>query len=298
MASAYSSPVIRPFSRRSRSFRSVVFSRDLTRVLTSASTSSPFIEDVSPTRGSRREGRDFLLRHGRARGTHGTGSTDEETFIPRPPLHRNVPPKGKEPASPEFKPCACEHALSREANVTKVVFDCKKTDGPADLKARQCRVHAFDVLADEVNVDVLVLAHHRETQYAGPAMDLFTRLGKMAADLRQFSLRDPFKAHFEGNPDVTADAKKEQVKLCQACPWNPTVYFRDLSVAVRESEPTKLYGDFVSQGERLLTATKPAVCTPCLTASREEMDYMATALSGLRVFVLYEGFRIVEPESP
>lgn len=206
--------------------------------------------------------------------------------------------KGEKRTDAEFKPCACEYALQREANTTAVVVDCKETGGPAVLTARECRAHVLEILSQEVNVDSLVLSHYRETQYTPPAMELLQRLGGIAAEFHQLSLRNPYQTYFDPRTDLSASEKKDQLKLCEECPWNPMTYFDKLAKEAMVQDPGPFHEEFIREAERLIGATKPEVCNPCLAASRGEMEYMATQLLKLRAFVLYEGFRVVEPEGP
>ena len=202
---------------------------------------------------------------------------------------------GKEEA-PEFKPCSCEYALKREANMNVVVVNCKETGGPAALTARECRARALEILTQEVNVDSIVLSHYRETQYTAPAMDLLHRFQRIASEFRQLSLRNPYKTYFEARTEMSAKEKKEQLKLCEECPWNPMTYFDKLAKDAAIQDPGPFHETFGAEADRLLGATKPDVCNPCLAASRGEMEYMANELQKLRAFILYEGFRVLEPE--
>lgn len=203
--------------------------------------------------------------------------------------------KGEKGTASEFKPCACEYAFRREANTSLVIVDCKETGGPAALTARECRARAMEILAQEVNVDSLILSQYRETQYTAPAMELLHRLRRIGSEFHQLSLRNPHKTYFEPRTDLSAKEKKDQLKLCEECPWNPTTYFDRLAKDETVQDPGPFYEEFVREAERLLGATKPEVCNPCLAASRGEMEYMAQELLKLRAFVLYEGFRVVEP---
>ena len=212
---------------------------------------------------------------------------------PQPPVAER---RAEKRGPPPFKPCSCEYRLQREANVAKVVGNCKETGGPASLAARECRARALEILSKEVNVDTLILSHFRETQYTVPAMELLQRLQRVVSELRQISLRNPYKTYFDGRKDLSAKEKKDQQKSCEECPWNPMTFFDGLAQKVVSLDAPEFYGTFVKDGERLLGAEKPEVCNPCLGASRGEMEYMSNELMGLRAFVLYEGFRVVEPE--
>lgn len=200
--------------------------------------------------------------------------------------------EGAEPLSP----CACGYDLDREADVTKVIVHCKETGGPASLMERVCRARVLEILSQEVNVDAVVLSHFRETQYDRPAMELLQRLERVTSGFRHLALRNPFNTYFESRADLPAREKKDQEKECEVCPWNPMTFFDALAKSVTEREPSELYERFREDGARLLGATKPEVCNPCLAASRGEMEYMALQLMELRSFVLFEAFRVVEAE--
>jgi len=195
-----------------------------------------------------------------------------------------------------FRPCGCEYNLEREADVSKVIVHCKETGGPASLKERVCRARVLEILSQEVNVDSVVLSHFRETQYARPAMELLHRLERVTAGFRHLALRNPFKTYFEARADMPPRDKKDQEKECATCPWNPMTFFDALSKSVNEGEPSELYERFRADSARLLGATKPNVCNPCLAASRGEMEYMSNELMELQSFVLFEAFRVVGAE--
>ena len=145
-------------------------------------------------------------------------------------------------------------------------------------------------------MDTITLAHYRETQYTAPAMELLRRLERLATEFRHLSLRNPHKTHIDSDPDLSAKVKKSHQKECQQCQWNPMTHFDKLAKEVHSQEPSEFYRIYMNEAKRLLKASKPKTCTPCLTATSSEMEYMGKKLARLREFILYEGFRVVEAE--
>jgi hypothetical protein len=177
--------------------------------------------------------------------------------------------------------------------MTKLVMDCKATGGPADLTDSKCRIHAMDALGREVNVSAVVLAHYREHQYAGAALRLLQEGVRIRSEFRQQATRDPFATYFADRKDMEEDAKKRQQTACSTCKFHPSTVFAPL-VPLLEEGPALLLPRFAECAESLSGASMPAACAPCLDESRDEVDYDADLLAGMRSHVLYDAFRIVE----
>ena len=198
--------------------------------------------------------------------------------------------------SESLERCECKYTLQSEADLMRLVFECRETAGPANLNEKSCRANVLSALALEPGIDGIVLADYVEAQYGGAAIELLRGMATLGQELGRLSIRDPIQ-HYFSSKELPAVSLGRQKAMCQACPHNPTLVFPTLEKMLVAS-PVRYYTEFAKIAKALDKPDRPDTCNPCLAATRADLVYAFGEAEKIRAKILYEGFRIVESEDP
>ena len=179
-------------------------------------------------------------------------------------------------------PCKCE--MRHEGAELRLVADCRGCkDGKGDLDDPACFLGILAAWGVGVVPDSIVLSGTVEAQYSGGAKEVFTRLAGLKAELERMSQR----------PTAGEKASKEEGKRCARCALAPSKVFNDLGQRMGPD----MKGFYLLLRERAVKVSDASfndhTCNKCLTATKDDMEFVWDRFEGVLRYVIKEGFQVV-----
>ena len=172
-----------------------------------------------------------------------------------------------------------------------MVAECTECQGRAGLDDKRCLTGILNGLTREYNVDSVILSHYIETKYTDDAMHMLEMMVKMANEMDQMAIREPYREYFENDDGLTSSLKNQQKSTCGKCALRPETIFSKLKKHLL-SDIDHFYTEFGSITGQV-DANGEEACAQCMKAMQSDLIYLFNKLEGLRAFIIYKGFQIV-----
>ena len=175
---------------------------------------------------------------------------------------------------------SCKFELKSDESTVTMKILCKEC-GHRELKDRNCFSSLLRAFANETGVDKIVISNHVETAYFGKALSILKGITALSYEMRQLSLRIPSTPSGKIPP------------RCAECKFHPKKIFTQINEQFLSDVGLfySLFHDITVQlhEEKAIDYT----CGECLTATREDFDYIYPRFETLLREIIKEGYTIV-----
>jgi ssDNA-binding Zn-finger/Zn-ribbon topoisomerase 1 len=172
-----------------------------------------------------------------------------------------------------------------------MVAQCMDCRSDAGLHNKQCLTGILNGLAQEFNVDSVILSHYIETKYADESMRVLRMMVEFFQNLDQMAIRDPYNEYFADNEELSSSTRNQQKGKCEKCAVKPEAIFSSLKKDFLK-DVSKIYYTFNNFTEKV-AANREETCERCMRATKSDMVYLFNRLENFRAYVIYKGFQIV-----
>ena len=180
----------------------------------------------------------------------------------------------------------CEYDVESEGKKQVLRLDCRECEYSGhDLNVTQCYRSALNAFQQEVNIDIITTSHHLETQYVGPAVELFGHLSKLRQDLEELSNRDTVAEYSKSDP------KGKYRTLCPKCKANPKNIFPNLEVILKKN-PKEFINVFKKSISEVPQTNQAQMCASCMNIVAEELEFAFNSYQEMVRKVMRYGFNI------
>jgi hypothetical protein len=180
----------------------------------------------------------------------------------------------------------CDYEVEREGRKQVLRLDCRECEKSGhDLNVTQCYRSALNAFQQEVNIDIITTSHHLETQYVGPAVELFGHLSRLRQDLEELSNRDTISEYSKSDP------KGKYKSLCPRCKANPKNIFPNLEVVLKKN-PKEFITIFKKSISEVPQTNQANMCAQCKNVITEEMEFAFNSYKEMVTKVMRYGFNI------
>lgn len=197
--------------------------------------------------------------------------------------------RNSDPDNGEERPC--RYTLTRDANKVTMIARCMECQGGAGLDRKQCLSGILKGLAQEFNVDSVVLSHYIETKYTEDSMQVLRMMVEVLQNLEQMGIREPYEEYFADDERLSSSQKNQQKSKCDRCQLKPDTVFSTLKIEF--SNNVSGFYDVFNEFTKEVAARAEDNCNECIEATKGDMIFLFNRLEDFRAYVIHRGFKVI-----